>query len=160
MRGAIPPLSHYASMAWCSVKKEHRDQFTFTLPLTQFILLNTRLRVWMSRMPEVLFPCPLHVFMAWCLDTRHKTTKVFAFRGGILSEQKLCLARLCNNFHVVIVYGVAWRSAWWRYNAANYINTNQYMLMCRCLKVMQERKHKQFGMNYCLLLLRYWTWKL
>jgi hypothetical protein len=28
MRGAIPPLSQYAFMAWCLVK--HRDNFTFT----------------------------------------------------------------------------------------------------------------------------------
>jgi hypothetical protein len=27
MRGAIPPLSQYAFMAWCLVK--HRDNFTF-----------------------------------------------------------------------------------------------------------------------------------
>jgi hypothetical protein len=32
MSGAIPPLPHYAFMAWCSVKEtEHRDNFTFTL---------------------------------------------------------------------------------------------------------------------------------
>jgi hypothetical protein len=29
VRGAIPPLPQYASMAWCSVKKKHRDNFTF-----------------------------------------------------------------------------------------------------------------------------------
>jgi hypothetical protein len=29
MTGAIPPLSKYALMAWCLVKK-HRDNFTFT----------------------------------------------------------------------------------------------------------------------------------
>jgi hypothetical protein len=29
MRGAIPPLSQYAFMAWCFVK--HRDNFTFYL---------------------------------------------------------------------------------------------------------------------------------
>jgi hypothetical protein len=29
MRGAIPSLPQYASMAWCSVKK-HRDNFTFS----------------------------------------------------------------------------------------------------------------------------------
>jgi hypothetical protein len=28
MGGAIPPLSQYAFMAWCSVKK-HRNSFTF-----------------------------------------------------------------------------------------------------------------------------------
>jgi len=27
MHGAIPPLPHYAFMAWCLVK--HRDNFTF-----------------------------------------------------------------------------------------------------------------------------------
>jgi hypothetical protein len=31
MSGAIPPLSKYAFMAWCSVKKKHRDNFTFHL---------------------------------------------------------------------------------------------------------------------------------
>jgi hypothetical protein len=30
MRGAIPPLSQYAFMAWCSVKTKHRVNFTFT----------------------------------------------------------------------------------------------------------------------------------
>jgi len=31
MRGAIPPLTQYAFMAWCSVlKKEHGDDFSFT----------------------------------------------------------------------------------------------------------------------------------
>jgi hypothetical protein len=30
MRGAIYPLPHYAFMTWCSVKKQHRDNFTFT----------------------------------------------------------------------------------------------------------------------------------
>jgi hypothetical protein len=28
LRGAIPPLPPYASMAWCSVKKKQRDNFT------------------------------------------------------------------------------------------------------------------------------------
>jgi hypothetical protein len=30
MSGAIPPLPQNALMAWCSVKKKHRDNFTFT----------------------------------------------------------------------------------------------------------------------------------
>jgi hypothetical protein len=30
MRGAIPTLSQYAFIAWCSVNKKHRDNFTFT----------------------------------------------------------------------------------------------------------------------------------
>jgi hypothetical protein len=30
MRGAIPPLTQYAFMAWCLVKRKHRDNFTFT----------------------------------------------------------------------------------------------------------------------------------
>jgi hypothetical protein len=34
MRGAIPPLSQYALLAWFSDKKEHRDNFTFTFTLT------------------------------------------------------------------------------------------------------------------------------
>jgi len=33
MRGAISPIPQYACMAWCSVKKQHGDNFTFTLPL-------------------------------------------------------------------------------------------------------------------------------
>jgi len=32
MCGAMPPLSQYAFMVWCSVKK-HRDNFTFTFTL-------------------------------------------------------------------------------------------------------------------------------
>jgi hypothetical protein len=35
MSGAIPPLPYYAFMAWCSVKKKHRDNFTFTFTETQ-----------------------------------------------------------------------------------------------------------------------------
>jgi hypothetical protein len=31
MSGAIPPLSQYAFMALCSVKKQHKDKFTFYL---------------------------------------------------------------------------------------------------------------------------------
>jgi hypothetical protein len=31
MHGATPPLPQYAFMAWCSVKKRHRDKFTFSL---------------------------------------------------------------------------------------------------------------------------------
>jgi len=31
MSGVIPPLPQYAFMAWCSVKKKHGDNFTFTL---------------------------------------------------------------------------------------------------------------------------------
>jgi len=31
MHGTISPLPQYAFMAWCSVKKKHRDNFTFTL---------------------------------------------------------------------------------------------------------------------------------
>jgi hypothetical protein len=31
MRGALPPLSQYAFMAWCSVGKKHRDKLTFYL---------------------------------------------------------------------------------------------------------------------------------
>jgi hypothetical protein len=30
MSGAIHPFPHYAFMAWCLVKKKHRDNFTFT----------------------------------------------------------------------------------------------------------------------------------
>jgi hypothetical protein len=29
MCGTIPPLLQYAFMAWCLVKKKHRDNFTF-----------------------------------------------------------------------------------------------------------------------------------
>jgi hypothetical protein len=29
MHGAIPPLSLFAFMAWCSVKKKLRENFTF-----------------------------------------------------------------------------------------------------------------------------------
>jgi hypothetical protein len=29
MSGAIPPLHQYAFMAWCLVKKKHRDNFIF-----------------------------------------------------------------------------------------------------------------------------------
>jgi hypothetical protein len=32
MRGAIPPLPQYAVMAWCSIKRKHRDNFTFKEP--------------------------------------------------------------------------------------------------------------------------------
>jgi hypothetical protein len=40
MRGAIPPLTQHAFMAWCSLKK-HRDNFTFT---TAYLFLrNTML---------------------------------------------------------------------------------------------------------------------
>jgi len=28
MRGTIPPLPQYAFVAWCSVKKKHKDNFT------------------------------------------------------------------------------------------------------------------------------------
>jgi len=28
MCGVIPPLPQYASVAWCSVKKKHRDNFS------------------------------------------------------------------------------------------------------------------------------------
>jgi len=38
MRGAIPPLPQYASMAWCLVK--HRDNFTFYLPKHTFTVLK------------------------------------------------------------------------------------------------------------------------
>jgi hypothetical protein len=31
MRGAILPLTQYAFPAWYSVKKKHRDNFTFTI---------------------------------------------------------------------------------------------------------------------------------
>jgi hypothetical protein len=30
MRGVILPLPQYAIMAWCLVKKKHRDNFAFT----------------------------------------------------------------------------------------------------------------------------------
>jgi len=30
MSGAIPPFPQYTFMAWCSVKKKYRDNFTFT----------------------------------------------------------------------------------------------------------------------------------
>jgi hypothetical protein len=33
MRGAIPPLPQYAFMVWYSVKKRHRDNFTFVFIL-------------------------------------------------------------------------------------------------------------------------------
>jgi len=31
MRGAMSPHTQYAFMMWCSVKKQHRNHFTFTL---------------------------------------------------------------------------------------------------------------------------------
>jgi hypothetical protein len=40
MSGGIPPLPQYAFMAWCSVKKEHRDNFT---------LLQTKAKKFPSR---------------------------------------------------------------------------------------------------------------
>jgi hypothetical protein len=41
MYGAIPPLPQYAFMAWCSVKeeKEHRDKFTFILPVFIYLFI-------------------------------------------------------------------------------------------------------------------------
>jgi len=33
MRGTILPLPQYAFMAWCSVKKKHRDNFTLLYPV-------------------------------------------------------------------------------------------------------------------------------
>jgi hypothetical protein len=30
MSGAIFPLRQYAFVAWCSIEKKHRDNFTFT----------------------------------------------------------------------------------------------------------------------------------
>jgi hypothetical protein len=45
MNGAIPPLPKYAFMAWCSVKKKHRDNFTFTLRLKRFIYSVFSVRV-------------------------------------------------------------------------------------------------------------------
>jgi hypothetical protein len=36
MCGAIPPLLQYAFLAWCSVKKKHRDNFTL-LYFTGFV---------------------------------------------------------------------------------------------------------------------------
>jgi hypothetical protein len=30
MRVSTPPLPQYAFMAWCSVERRHRDNFTFT----------------------------------------------------------------------------------------------------------------------------------
>jgi len=35
MRGAIPPLTRFAFIAWCSVKAQ--DKFTFTLPLPHVV---------------------------------------------------------------------------------------------------------------------------
>jgi hypothetical protein len=37
MRGAISLLPLYAFMAWCSVKKKHGDNFTFTFSLAMLI---------------------------------------------------------------------------------------------------------------------------
>jgi hypothetical protein len=33
MTGATPPLPQYAFMEWCSVKKKHRDNFTFSVSI-------------------------------------------------------------------------------------------------------------------------------
>jgi hypothetical protein len=38
MSGAIPPLSHYAFMAWCLVK--HKDNFTFYFNVAKFKYLR------------------------------------------------------------------------------------------------------------------------
>jgi hypothetical protein len=91
MRGAILPVPQYAFMAWCSVKKEHRDNFIFTFTFTfTFNFTQTPIQ-WV---PVVLYPrvkrleretdhsppsnaevknawcyasTPQYVFMAWCL---------------------------------------------------------------------------------------------
>jgi hypothetical protein len=36
MRGTIAPLPQHAFMVWCSVKKKHRDNFTFSFTLSDF----------------------------------------------------------------------------------------------------------------------------
>jgi len=41
MSGTVTPLPQYVFMAWCSVKKTHRGNFTFTLPLFNYILVGT-----------------------------------------------------------------------------------------------------------------------
>jgi hypothetical protein len=40
MRGSITPLPQYAFMAWCSVKKNHRDNFTFSFALSLVGIIN------------------------------------------------------------------------------------------------------------------------
>jgi hypothetical protein len=40
MRGAIPPLPQYSFIAWCSVKKQHRDNFAFSLTLKYMLLVD------------------------------------------------------------------------------------------------------------------------
>jgi hypothetical protein len=51
MRGAIPPLPQYAFMAWYSVKKKHRDNFTFT----NILLLNVPLQIFLHEKALFLF---------------------------------------------------------------------------------------------------------
>jgi hypothetical protein len=56
MRGTIPPLTQYASMAWCSVKKKnHRDNFTFHL------ILNIGSGSYISREMKHRLNCKTHV---------------------------------------------------------------------------------------------------
>jgi hypothetical protein len=44
MRGAIPAFHQYAFMAWCLVKKKHRDNFTFyRIRIHGVILITLRL---------------------------------------------------------------------------------------------------------------------
>jgi len=43
MTEAIPPLSQYAFMAWRSVKKKHRDNFTFTFTFLHNIIYALQL---------------------------------------------------------------------------------------------------------------------
>jgi len=42
MRGDIIPLPQYASMAWCSVKGEHRDNFIFTASILRDVDVEVR----------------------------------------------------------------------------------------------------------------------
>jgi hypothetical protein len=41
MRGSLPLLPQYSFMAWCSVKKQHKDSFVFAFTLTFMMFVVT-----------------------------------------------------------------------------------------------------------------------
>jgi hypothetical protein len=128
MSGTIPPLLRYAFMAWCLVKKKHRDSYYFKFYL--HVIPRTRVPIFdlcSETSQNSVLPFKPHGLSQKgkkenpCNNTRHEVCPVstrVSFPGGE-SVQGL---KLTTHLHLVP-----------RPNEGSYTSSPQYAFMALCL---------------------------
>jgi hypothetical protein len=95
MRGAIPPLTQYAFMAWCSVKKKHMDNFIFTLFLSSQIRQS-----YVCTSLKIFFPSSIRPYSS---SPPCRFLGTFCHRAHPLHLSYLSFCVFCAFFHCVVL---------------------------------------------------------